>query len=165
MHAIKGVKIILKIIISLSWSQSYKNLISSFFRFLLLSLSVCSIRKYCLCYNMAKLNSEKQKKSSFYEEKSLVGLTLDLNRWNRLYEWKSPYFNTHLYGVGKTLGRTLPDDGQNPFEVCFVQFLFQNDQILVQIVDQRFGITTWSHFKGIYWSIVLFKYNSITYTK
>jgi hypothetical protein len=28
---------------------------------------------------MAKLNSEKQKKSSFYEEKSLVGLTPGLN--------------------------------------------------------------------------------------
>jgi hypothetical protein len=45
-----------------SRSQSYKNLISSFFRFLLLSLSVCSIRQYCLCYKMAKLNSEKWKK-------------------------------------------------------------------------------------------------------
>ncbi len=55
-------------------SQSYKNLISLFFIFLLLSLRVCSIRKYCLCYKMAKLNSEKQKQSSFYEEKSLVKL-------------------------------------------------------------------------------------------
>jgi hypothetical protein len=57
------------------WNQSYKSLISSFFRFLLLSLSVCSIRQYCLCFKMAKLNSEKRKKSSFYEERSLVGLT------------------------------------------------------------------------------------------
>ncbi len=56
-------------------SQSYKTLISSFFRFLLLSLSVCSRRKYCLFFKVAKLNSKKQKKSSFYEEKSLVGLT------------------------------------------------------------------------------------------
>ncbi len=50
-------------------------MISSFFRFLLLSLSVFKIRKYCLCYKMAKLNSKKRKKSSFYDEKSLVGLT------------------------------------------------------------------------------------------
>ncbi len=47
-----------------------------FFWFSLLSLSVCRIRKYCLCFKMAKLNSEKHKKSSLYEEKSLVGLTL-----------------------------------------------------------------------------------------
>ncbi len=66
-------------------SQSYKNLISSFFRFLLLSLRVCSIRKYCLCYKMAKLNSKKQKKSSFYEEKSLVGLTPGLWARERSY--------------------------------------------------------------------------------
>jgi hypothetical protein len=59
----------------ISRSQSYKNLISSFFRFLLLSLSVCSIRKYFLCNKMAKHQSKKQKKSLFYEEKSLVGLT------------------------------------------------------------------------------------------
>ncbi len=71
-----------------SRSQSYKNLISLFFRFLLLSLSVCSIRQYCLCYKMVKVNS---KKSLFYEEKSLVGLTpgfiLDqicmFNRWSK----------------------------------------------------------------------------------
>ncbi len=50
-------------------SQSYKNLISSFFRFLLLSLSVCSIRQYCLCCKMAMLNSEKRKKSSFLRRK------------------------------------------------------------------------------------------------
>ncbi len=56
-------------------SQSYQTLISLFFRFLLLILSVSGIRKYCLCFEMAKLNSKKQKKSSFYEEKSLVGLT------------------------------------------------------------------------------------------
>ncbi len=57
-----------------TWSQSYQTLISSFFRFLLLSLSVCSIEKYCLYIKMAKLNSKKRKKSSFYKEKSLVGL-------------------------------------------------------------------------------------------
>jgi hypothetical protein len=58
-----------------SRSQSYQTLISSFFRFLLLSLSVCSTRKYCLYIEMAKHKSKKWKKSSFYNEKSLVGLT------------------------------------------------------------------------------------------
>ncbi len=38
-------------------------------------LSVCSIGKYCLYIKMAKLSSKKQEKSSFYKEKSLVGLT------------------------------------------------------------------------------------------
>ncbi len=56
------------------WSQPYQTLISSLFRFLLLSLSVCSISKYCLYFKTAKLNSKKWKNSSFYEEKSLVGL-------------------------------------------------------------------------------------------
>ncbi len=47
-----------------------------FFRFFLLSLSVCSIRKYSLYFEMAKFNSKKWKKkwkkmekTSFYEEK------------------------------------------------------------------------------------------------
>jgi hypothetical protein len=68
------------------WSQSCQTLISSFFRFSLLSLSVYSIRKYSLCFKMAKLNSKKmEKKSSFYKEKSLVRLTqglwfLDVNQ-------------------------------------------------------------------------------------
>jgi hypothetical protein len=57
-----------------SGSQSYQTLISLFFRFSLLSLSVCRIRKYCLCFEMTKLSSEKRKKSLFYKEKSLVGL-------------------------------------------------------------------------------------------
>jgi hypothetical protein len=50
-------------------------MISSFSRFLLLSLGVCSIRKYFLYFEMANINPEKQKKFSFYGEKSLVGLT------------------------------------------------------------------------------------------
>ncbi len=66
-------------------SQSYQNLISSFFRFLLLSLSVWSIQKYYLCFKMAELNKEKLKKSSFYEEKSLVGLTPGLNQFHFLH--------------------------------------------------------------------------------
>ncbi len=57
------------------WSQSYQTLISLFFRFLLLSLRVCSIGKYCLYIKMAKLNSKKRKKSLFYKKNSLVGLT------------------------------------------------------------------------------------------
>ncbi len=47
----------------------------SFFRFMLLSLSVCRTGKYCLYIKMAKRNSKKWKKSSFYKEKSLVWLT------------------------------------------------------------------------------------------
>ncbi len=33
-----------------------------------------------MCYKMAKLNGKKWEKSSFHEEKSLVGLTLGYNR-------------------------------------------------------------------------------------
>ncbi len=50
-------------------------MISSFFRFSLLSYSVCRTGKYCLYIKMAERNSKKRKKSLFYEEKSLVGLT------------------------------------------------------------------------------------------
>ncbi len=56
-------------------SQSYRTLISLFFRFLLLSLSVCITGNYYLYIKMAKRNSKKRKKTSFYKEKSLVGLT------------------------------------------------------------------------------------------
>ncbi len=56
-------------------SQSYQTLISLFFRFSLLRLSVCNVRKYRLRFKMAKLNSEKWKKSLFYGEKRLLGLT------------------------------------------------------------------------------------------
>jgi hypothetical protein len=60
-----------------SWSQSYQTLISDFcyyFWFLLLSLAISKYRQYFLMLKTLKLNNEKQKKSSFYEEKSLVGL-------------------------------------------------------------------------------------------
>jgi hypothetical protein len=50
-------------------SQSYQTLILSLYRFLLLSLSVCRIRKYCHSFEIAKLSSKKRKKSLFYEEK------------------------------------------------------------------------------------------------
>jgi hypothetical protein len=66
-------------------SQSYQTLISSFFRFSLLSLSACSTGKYCLYIKMAKLDSQKQKKFLFYEEKSLVGLTPWLNFFKVFY--------------------------------------------------------------------------------
>ncbi len=56
-------------------SQSYQTLISSFFRFSLLSLSILKYIKYLLMPQTFKLNKEKQKKSLFYKEKSLVGLT------------------------------------------------------------------------------------------
>jgi hypothetical protein len=43
-----------------------------FFRFLLLSLSVCSMRKYCLYFEMAKQKKQKSEKQRY---QSLVGLT------------------------------------------------------------------------------------------
>ncbi len=56
-------------------SQSYETLISSFFRFLLLSLDILKYRQYFLILQTLKLNNKKRGKSSFYDEKSLVGLT------------------------------------------------------------------------------------------
>jgi hypothetical protein len=38
-------------------------------------MSVCRTGKYCMNIKIAKPISKKRKKSSFYEEKSLVGLT------------------------------------------------------------------------------------------
>jgi hypothetical protein len=83
-------------------SQSYQTLISPFFSFLLLSLSVCGTRKYCLCFEMAKLNNKKQKKSLFYKEKSLVGLTPGLlplprllPRCHHLLRQQRPWLSSH----------------------------------------------------------------------
>ncbi len=97
-----------------SKSQSYQNLMSSFFWFLLLSLSVCSIIKYCLCFKMAKLNSEKRKKSLFYEEKSLVGLTLvpfpenfDLCNYICSNSNSSYFASMHMWHVGPPLKLVL----------------------------------------------------------
>ncbi len=59
-------------------SQSYQTLISLFFWFLLLSLAISKYRQYFLILQTLKLNNKKRKKSSFYEEKSLVGLTQGL---------------------------------------------------------------------------------------
>jgi hypothetical protein len=50
-------------------------MISSLFRFLLLSLAILKYRQYFLMLQALRLNNEKWKKSLFYEEKSLVGLT------------------------------------------------------------------------------------------
>jgi hypothetical protein len=52
-----------------------KLLISSFFQFSFLSLAISKYRQYFLMLQTLKLNNKKWKKSSFYEEKSLVGLT------------------------------------------------------------------------------------------
>jgi hypothetical protein len=57
------------------WSQSFKALISLFFQFLFLSLAILKYRQYFLKLQTLKFNNEKWKKSLFYEEKSLVGLT------------------------------------------------------------------------------------------
>jgi hypothetical protein len=54
-----------------SRSQYYKNLISSFFRFLKLSLSVCSMRKYYLSFKMPKLNSKKNIKNLHFTKKKV----------------------------------------------------------------------------------------------
>jgi hypothetical protein len=56
--------------------QSYQTLISLFFWFLLLSLAISKYKQYFLMLQTLKLNNKKRKKSSFYEEKSLVGLTV-----------------------------------------------------------------------------------------
>ncbi len=56
-------------------SQSYQTLISPFFRFLLLSLAISKYRQYFLTLQTLKFNNEKWKKSLFFEEKRLVGLT------------------------------------------------------------------------------------------
>ncbi len=50
-------------------SHSYQILISSFFWFLLLSLTILKHRQYFLVLKTLKLNNEKQKKSSYYKEK------------------------------------------------------------------------------------------------
>jgi hypothetical protein len=56
-------------------SQSYQTLISSFLQFLLLNLATSKYRQYFLILQTLKLINKKRKKYSFYEEKSLVGLT------------------------------------------------------------------------------------------
>ncbi len=58
-------------------SQSYQTLISLFVQILLLSLDILKYRQYFLMLQTLKFSNKKQKKSSFYEEKSLVGLTPD----------------------------------------------------------------------------------------
>jgi hypothetical protein len=59
------------------WSQTYQTLISSFFQFLLLSLAILKYRQYFCMLQTLKQNNKNGKKSSFYEEKSLVGLLLE----------------------------------------------------------------------------------------
>ncbi len=59
----------------LSLSQSYQTLISSFFGCTLVSLAISNYRQYFLMLQTLKLNNKKRKKSLFYKEKSLVGLT------------------------------------------------------------------------------------------
>ncbi len=74
-----------------SRSQSYQTSVYFVFVFLLLSLSVCNIRKYYLNFKIAKLNSWKRKQSFFYEEKSLVGLTPGVNFTNILRTYLCQY--------------------------------------------------------------------------
>ncbi len=65
--------------VSVSGSQSYLTLISSFFQFFLLSLAILKHRQYFCMLQTLKLNNKKWKKSLFYEEKSLVGLAPGLS--------------------------------------------------------------------------------------
>ncbi len=58
-----------------NWSQSYQIFISLFFGFLLLSSAILKYRQYFLILQTLKLTNKKQKKSLFYQEKSLVGMT------------------------------------------------------------------------------------------
>ncbi len=62
-------------ILGFNKSQSYQILISLLLRLFLLSLFILKNRQYFLMLQTLKLNNEKRKKSLFYEEKSLVGLT------------------------------------------------------------------------------------------
>ncbi len=73
-------------------SQSYQTLISFFFRFSLLSLSVCDIWNWWNCFRTVKHNRKtKQKKQCpFYEEKSLVGSTLTVCYLNTTLTYKDP---------------------------------------------------------------------------
>ncbi len=50
-------------------NQSYQTLFSLFLRFLLLSLRVCSSRKYCLYFEMAKLSKKRKKIFVFMKKK------------------------------------------------------------------------------------------------
>ncbi len=55
--------------------QSYQTMIYLFFWFSLLGLAISKYKQYFLILQTLKLYIEKRKKYSFYEEKSLVGLT------------------------------------------------------------------------------------------
>jgi hypothetical protein len=77
-----------------SGRQSYQTLISSFFKFSLLSFAILKYRQYFLMLQTLKLNNKKEKNSLFYEEKCLVGLTPGqeiLNQQN--------FFNTRCFVV------------------------------------------------------------------
>jgi hypothetical protein len=58
-----------RLIFSLYWSQSYRTLISLFFRFLLLTLAISKYRKYFLMLQTLKLNDEKWKNLCFTKKK------------------------------------------------------------------------------------------------
>jgi hypothetical protein len=79
-----------------TWSQSYQTLISSFFWFFLLSLAISKYRQYFLMLQTLKLTNKKRKKSLFYEEKSLVGLTPGWKTLSHIsFQGEQNIFNTH----------------------------------------------------------------------
>ncbi len=61
-----------------------------FFSYLLLSLAILKYRQYLLMLEKLKLNNKKQKKSLFYKEKSLVGLTHGLDHFAKLLSCNKP---------------------------------------------------------------------------
>jgi hypothetical protein len=56
---------------------------------------------------MAKLNSKKQKKSSFYEKKSLVGLTPDLKFTKLFKQYLKIFVTSSCFYFAVSLNRTL----------------------------------------------------------
>jgi hypothetical protein len=52
------------------------------FPIFVVKLEYYCIRKYCMYFKMTKLESKTQKKYSFYEENSLIGLTLGCKNYN-----------------------------------------------------------------------------------
>jgi hypothetical protein len=75
MYAEKGCEIVLLQMFQESILPNFFLRKMKIFCFMLLSLSVCSMKKYCLYFEMAKLKSKNRKKQ---RNQNLVGLTPDL---------------------------------------------------------------------------------------
>ena len=97
------------------WSWSYQTFIFPVFRFLLISLRVCSIWKKCVYCTTAKLSSKKWKNSLFTKKKGLVGLppggekrpcssnkTTKTLMWHFVWKKLGEHLKTLKYWIGKT---------------------------------------------------------------